>query len=55
MSLPLPSPFGAPLRRLPFTGSGAFPLSVAAIAEERVFVSEGVEDGATRLCVEDVV
>ena len=49
------SPPGAPLRKAPFAGSGAFPLSIDAMLEECVSVCEGVEDRASRLRVEDVV
>ena len=54
MSLLL-SPPGAPLRKPPLVGRGAFPLSIAAIVGEYVFGSVDVEDEATRLRVEDVV
>ena len=54
MSLLLELPPGAPLRKPPLGGSGAFPLSVAIVGE-CVSVSEAVEEGATRLRVEDVV
>ena len=46
---------GAPLRKPPLAGRGAFPLSIAAMLEEGISVCEYVEDGATRLRVEDVV
>ena len=54
MSLLLASPPGAPLRK-PLAGRGAFPLSMAAIIGEEVCVSGAVEDGATRLRVEEMV
>ena len=43
------------MRKPPLGGSGAFPLSIVAIVIERGSVSEAVEEGATRLRVEDVV
>lgn len=55
MSLLLVSPPGAPLRKPPLVGRGAFPFSMAAIVGECVSVWEAVEDRATRLRVEDVV
>ena len=55
MSLLLELPPGAPLRKPPLGGSGAFPLSIVAIVIECGSVSEAVEEGATRLRVEDVV
>ena len=56
MSLLLVSPPGAPLRKPPLVGRGAFPFSMAAIVGgECVSVCEAVEDRATRLRVEDVV
>ncbi len=56
MSRLLASPPGAPLRKVPLeVGRGAFPLSMAAIVGECVSVSGAIEDGATRLRVEDVV
>ena len=55
MSLLLELPLAAPLRKPPLVGSGAFPLSFVAIGTESGSVSEGVEEGATRLRVEDVV
>ena len=55
MTLLLELPPGAPLRKAPLAGSGAFPLSVVAIARESESVSEAVEDGARRLRVEGVV
>ena len=55
MSLLLALPLAAPLRKPPLVGSGAFPLSFVAIGTESESVWEGVEEGATRLRVEDVV
>lgn len=57
MSLLLVSPPGAPLRKFPLVGRGAFPLSMAAIIGKCEFVLGAVDsnDGATRLRVEDVV
>lgn len=55
MSLLLVSPPGAPLRKPPFAGRGVFPLSMADIVRGCECDSEAVEDGATRLRVEDVV
>ena len=54
MSLLLALPPGAPLRKPPLGGSGAFPLSAVAIVRESGSGSEAVEEGATRLRVEDV-
>lgn len=53
MSLLLTSPPGAPLRKFPFVGRGAFPFSMAAIAGLCVSVSGAVKDVAMRLRVED--
>lgn len=55
MSLLLESPPGAPLRKPPFAGRGAFPLSIAAIVGESVSGPVDVKDEARRLRVEDVV
>lgn len=55
MSLLLVSPPGAPLRKAPLVGRGAFPLSLDAIIGECVSVSEAVDDEATRLREENVV
>lgn len=55
MSLLLGSLPGAPLRKPPFAGRGAFPLSIAAIVGECVSGPVDVKDEARRLRVEDVV
>ena len=49
------SPPGPPLRKFPFAGRGALPLSMAAIVGEYESVCGDVEDGAKRLRSEDVV
>ena len=55
MSLLLALLPGAPLRKFPLAGSGDFPLSTVAIVIDCGSNSEAVEEGATRLRVEDVV
>ena len=55
MSLLVASPPGAPLRKAPLAGRGAFPLSMVAIIGDCESDSGAVEDGAKRLRVEDVV
>lgn len=55
MSLLPASPPGAPLRKPPFAGRGAFPLSVAAIFGDSVSGPVDVKEEARRLRVEDVV
>ena len=49
----LPSPPGAPLRKVPLVGRGAFPFSLSAIAGSCVSVCGAVSDGAMRLRVEE--
>ena len=50
-----PLPPGAPLRNPPFVGRGALPFSDVAIVVVYRLISEAIDEGASRLRVEDSV